>query len=509
MRVTACHLPQRCACQHRPCPDFIPGSLRDGPRSRCRLRDSSPHDRRQPARRQFAVLDPGRARPRAARGGPRRRAGPVRILAGAGTGKTRTITHRVAYAVATGRCSPTTSSAVTFTARAAGELRGRLRAGSAAVRASSGVQARTFHAAALRQLSYFWPRAVGGEMPALAENKFPLVSNAAGRTGLRPSSTELRDLPRRSSGPRRGWSGPTTTPLRRSRPAVSRRAPATRSPRSTPATRRLKRRNGLVDFDDLLLLTAAMVEEHESVADEVHSRYRHLRRRRVPGRQPAAAAAARRVARRPRRPVRRRRRRPDDLLVHRREPRLPAALLAALSRGDRRTAGPRLPLDAAGGRAGQPGHRRRHDAARRGEGAGRSAARRTGGVAGRARLRAGGGPLGRRAGQGAGRRRYAARRDRRALPRQRAVAGLRSRTGRERHPLPRARRRALLRPARGARGDRGAARRVSRRGVRPAARAGASRARRADRLAAGQRPGRRRGGARPVGRARRAGRRCR
>ena len=78
--------------------------------------------------------------------------GPVRVLAGAGTGKTRAITHRIAYGVATGVYAPTEVLAVTFTTRAAGEMRARLRRLGA-----GGVQARTFHSAALRQLRYFWP----------------------------------------------------------------------------------------------------------------------------------------------------------------------------------------------------------------------------------------------------------------------------------------------------------------------------------------------------------------
>ena len=86
--------------------------------------------------------------------------GPVRVLAGAGTGKTRAITHRIAYGVACGIYVPTEVLAVTFTTRAAGELRGRLRALGA-----PGVQARTFHSAALRQVRFFWPKVYGGAPP--------------------------------------------------------------------------------------------------------------------------------------------------------------------------------------------------------------------------------------------------------------------------------------------------------------------------------------------------------
>ena len=94
--------------------------------------------------------------------------GPVCVLAGAGTGKTRAVAHRIAYAVATGVVDPARVLAVAFTTRAAGELRGRLRLLGRDAMPGGGlerVQARTFHAAALRQLSHFWPLTVGGPPP--------------------------------------------------------------------------------------------------------------------------------------------------------------------------------------------------------------------------------------------------------------------------------------------------------------------------------------------------------
>src|SRR5690242_2020080 len=96
--------------------------------------------------------------------------GPVCLLAGAGTGKTRTITHRIAYLIHTGHVAAGQVLAVTYTARAAGELRTRLRALDV-----HGAQARTFHAAALRQLRYFWPQVIGGERWALVDAKLRIV----------------------------------------------------------------------------------------------------------------------------------------------------------------------------------------------------------------------------------------------------------------------------------------------------------------------------------------------
>src|ERR1019366_5259045 len=103
--------------------------------------------------------------------------GPVCVLAGAGTGKTRAVAHRIAYAVATGMVDPARVLALTFTTRAAGELRRRLRQlGAAVPDAGMGhVQARTFHAAALRQLTHFWPSTVGGPAPAVIDSKIGLL----------------------------------------------------------------------------------------------------------------------------------------------------------------------------------------------------------------------------------------------------------------------------------------------------------------------------------------------
>ena len=115
--------------------------------------------------------------------------GPMVVLAGAGTGKTRAITHRIAYGVRSGAYQPQRVLAVTFTARAAGEMRTRLRDLGVV-----GVQARTFHAAALRQLHYFWPQAIGGAAPEVMAQKIPAVAEAASRMGMRLDRSELRDV---------------------------------------------------------------------------------------------------------------------------------------------------------------------------------------------------------------------------------------------------------------------------------------------------------------------------
>src|SRR5215470_9127458 len=140
--------------------------------------------------------------------------GPVCILAGAGTGKTRTITHRIAYGVHTGAVPASQLLAVTFTTRAAGEMRGRLRALGA-----GSVQARTFHSAALRQLRYFAPRVLGGPLPEIIEQKWRIVGGAASPLIPRCAATS----PPRSSGRRRRWWPRTPTPRWPARRTASRR----------------------------------------------------------------------------------------------------------------------------------------------------------------------------------------------------------------------------------------------------------------------------------------------
>ncbi|MGY1835097.1 ATP-dependent helicase [Blastococcus sp. SYSU DS0510] len=197
--------------------------------------------------------------------------GPVCILAGAGTGKTRTITHRIAYGVHTGSYVPEQVLAVTFTARAAGELRARL-----AALDVGGVQARTFHAAAMRQLRYFAPRVLGGPMPGLIENKLRVVASAATRNRLTTDRASLRDLASEIEWAKTTLATPEDYPARAK--AAGREAPF--EPAAVAAVyasyEQAKQRDGALDFEDLLLVTAYALEEHPDVARQVRAQYRHF-----------------------------------------------------------------------------------------------------------------------------------------------------------------------------------------------------------------------------------------
>ncbi|MEV6429358.1 ATP-dependent DNA helicase UvrD2 [Nocardia sp. NPDC051463] len=217
----------------------------------------------------LAALDPEQA---AAVRAPR---GPVCVLAGAGTGKTRTITHRIAHLVSAGHVKADQVLAVTFTARAAGEMRGRLRELGLGGDANQ-VQARTFHAAALRQLKYFWPQVVGEVPWQLIDRKFPIVAQAATKAGLSSATDSVRDLLSEIEWSKASLIAPEDYPAA---VAKHRREPPYDPARVAEvylAYEALKTSPDglLLDFDDLLLHTAAALEDFPSVADEFRGRYR-------------------------------------------------------------------------------------------------------------------------------------------------------------------------------------------------------------------------------------------
>ena len=202
--------------------------------------------------------------------------GPVCILAGAGTGKTRTITRRIAHLVTTGHVRGDQVLAVTFTARAAGELRMRL-AGLGVAEAGTGpVQARTFHSAALRNLSFFWPRVYGEEPWQLLDGQFRAVAQAVRRVGMDPSTETIRDVLTEIGWAKSSLLTPDTyaeraIALGRDLPApVPEVARAFRSYEDLKVSGPVR----MLDFDDLLMHMAELIEEVPAIAEEFRDRYR-------------------------------------------------------------------------------------------------------------------------------------------------------------------------------------------------------------------------------------------
>ncbi|MEI3845186.1 MULTISPECIES: ATP-dependent helicase [unclassified Microbacterium] len=195
--------------------------------------------------------------------------GPVVVLAGAGTGKTRVITHRIAHGVDTGAYSPQRVMAVTFTNKAAGEMRGRLRA-----MGVNGVAARTFHAAALAQLNYFWPTLARDTAPAIVDNKVRLLAHAADGIGLDPDVATLRDVASEIEWRKVSMMG--IDDYAAARPGGVGRLSVDRVVALQRAYEKLKDERRQLDFEDVLLACAGMLEAEPQVAKAVREQYRHF-----------------------------------------------------------------------------------------------------------------------------------------------------------------------------------------------------------------------------------------
>lgn len=210
--------------------------------------------------------------------------GPVCVIAGAGTGKTRAITHRIAYAVDIGVVDPNRILALTFTARAAGEMRARLR-----TLGVPNIAARTFHAAALKQLMYFWPQALGGRFPSLLTSKSGFLGEALDRAGIGgpKSPALLRDLSSEIE-----WAKVMQVPsdeyVKRSEESGRKiRIGATTRSNSSKlgapevaqvyeAYESLKKQERAIDFEDVLLMTVGMLEEEREIRDRIRDQYRYF-----------------------------------------------------------------------------------------------------------------------------------------------------------------------------------------------------------------------------------------
>ncbi len=202
--------------------------------------------------------------------------GPVCVIAGAGTGKTRAITHRIAYAASIGTMDPQKVLALTFTARAAGEMRARLRTLGVPT-----VAARTVHSAALKQLLFFWPTVFGGRTPDLITSKGSFLAESVRRAGLTSSiSIQNRDL-MRDIATEIEWAKVSQVAPEDFIDEISKRLV---KPRVNPeqlvqlytAYESIKKQELAIDFEDVLLLTSAMLEEERDVRERVQDQYRYF-----------------------------------------------------------------------------------------------------------------------------------------------------------------------------------------------------------------------------------------
>ena len=202
--------------------------------------------------------------------------GPVCVIAGAGTGKTRAITHRIAYAAAIGTMDPSKVLALTFTARAAGEMRTRLRSLGVPT-----VAARTVHSAALKQLIYFWPTVFGGRTPDLMNSKTPFLTEAVKRADLageiRITSREtMRDIATEIEWAKVSQVAPIDYLDQVNARQMKPRVKAEYIAAIYVAYESLKKQELAIDFEDVLLLTSAMLEQERTVRERVQDQYRYF-----------------------------------------------------------------------------------------------------------------------------------------------------------------------------------------------------------------------------------------
>lgn len=195
--------------------------------------------------------------------------GPLRILAGAGTGKTRVITHRIAHGIREGSYTPNRVMALTFTAKAAGELRSRLRELGA-----PSVAARTFHATALAQINFFWPQLAKQEAPKVISAKRELLVDAAQQYSLQITPQQLREIAALIE-----WRKVSLLSIDQ---AVNERIDLLSFLKSDQlysllsGYERLKDERNLMDFEDVLLACAGMLEHEPHVLAQVREQYRHF-----------------------------------------------------------------------------------------------------------------------------------------------------------------------------------------------------------------------------------------
>ncbi len=195
--------------------------------------------------------------------------GPTCILAGAGTGKTTTVTHRIAYGIATGYYAANRVLALTYTNRAAGELRARLRQ-----LGVGAVSVKTFHAAALAQLEFFWPQFAGVPAPTVLQSKARLISEVADGLKIRLDVGALRDFAAEIE-----WRKYSMLSLEEyagvvgQRPTVAGLSPA-KNFELQQAYEDAKIRVQKIDWEDVLVLTLGLLRAEPRALAHVQQQYR-------------------------------------------------------------------------------------------------------------------------------------------------------------------------------------------------------------------------------------------
>lgn len=198
---------------------------------------------------------------------------PVCVMAGAGTGKTRAISHRIAYGIESGFYSADQVLALTFTQKAAQEMASRVRQ-----LGVGQVATRTFHSAALRQLQHFWPRITDGALPDLMASKAHAISAVLERLRIDVDQAVVRDIAGEIE-----WRKVKAFGIDDYLAQVTagvRAVPAGMTPEMMASIMEsyetVKDERRRMDFEDVLLAAVGMLESEPAIAQRVRSTYRHF-----------------------------------------------------------------------------------------------------------------------------------------------------------------------------------------------------------------------------------------
>lgn len=196
--------------------------------------------------------------------------GPVRIIAGAGAGKTRTVTRRIAYACATGEWDPRRALAVTFSVKAAAEMRSRL----SQLEVDGAVKAATFHSAALHQIRRVWPDLCEGPFPHISRQPRELVARSLRRvTTMQVDDETVRNLQAEINWCKISLVAPND--YQRVCAATHRQPPAGLEPDQFTdvyqAYETEKTARGEIDFDDILLIACHVLESYDEASAAIRS----------------------------------------------------------------------------------------------------------------------------------------------------------------------------------------------------------------------------------------------
>lgn len=197
--------------------------------------------------------------------------GPVCIRAGAGSGKTRTITHRIAYGIARGDYQPDSVLAVTFTAKAAAEMRYRLHQLGA-----DGVTVNTFHAEALKQIRHYWPTAVGGTLPKIIEYKSSLIASTLQQLKLPNDKNTIRDISAELEWAAVNMIDDETYLENAQERLLPPGIETEKMPEIMRTYRQAKQQKNGIDFEDVLLICAGMILERSDIASQIRKKYKYL-----------------------------------------------------------------------------------------------------------------------------------------------------------------------------------------------------------------------------------------